>query len=270
MKQDLDFIVIYPKINVYKNLFNNIDNFLENAKKAKVWQEWYTFGEMLSLQENQIKFNSFPTKEEFISSRFLYKESPEDKLRAELTTEVGEIFYDVTSHYLNMNPDLTFPNWVKSPASINKYFNGSSISENYSMNYHTDYIQPESEMPGFKFAITTTFYINDDYQDGEICFIINDHNISYKPKKGDVIVFPSKHPYYHAVKKSTGADRYMIRSFWQYEYEGSEEWLKNQEKYGKEEWSRIEEERLKKERFNSQLNAEDYHKFFGKDNGLYS
>lgn len=269
MSKNLEFITIYPKINVYRNLFKDVDEFLENAKKAEPWEGWYTFGEMLALQENQMKFDKFPTREEFISNRFLYKETPSDILRAKLTIEVGEIFYDVTSHYVDMYPDINLLNWVKNPGSINKYFDGSSISENYSMNYHTDYVQPESEVPGYKFGITTTFYINDDYKDGEICFVINDHYISHKPKKGDVIVFPSEHPYYHAVRKSTGTDRYMIRSFWQYYYPGSNEWLKNEETYGKEKWAKMEEERIKKERFSSQYNAEDLHKFLGKDNGLY-
>jgi hypothetical protein len=269
MTKPLEFITIYPKINVYRNVFNNVDDFLENAKKAEIWSQWYTFGEMLALQEDKTKFDKFPTKEEFNSARHWFEGTDAEKLRGKLTKEVGEIFYDVTKHYIDMYPETSLLNWVKQSGSINKYFNDFGISENYSMNYHTDFIEPEKQMPGDKFGITTTFYLNDDYKNGEICFGINDEFISHKPKKGDVIVFPSREPYHHAVRKSFGNDRYMIRSFWQYEYEGSEEWLKNQEKYGKEEWSKIEEERIKKERFTSQLNAEDCHKFFGKDNGLY-
>lgn len=111
------------------------------------------------------------------------------------------------------------------------------------MNYHTDFVQTEKDMPGSKFGITTTFYLNDNYLNGEICFKINDSYISYKPTKGDVIVFPSSLPYHHAVRKSTGADRYMIRSFWEFNYEGSEKWIENEKNMVKrfgQKWKKIE------------------------------
>ena len=266
--KDLEFITIYPGVNVYRNVFKDVNNFLEKAKKCEKWEQWYTFGSMLALQEMPIKFDSFPTKEEYMSARRWDDSTENSKVRGELGEEVAEIFYDVTSHYIKMHPEHSLQNWIKNPASVNRYNDGSSISDNYSMNYHTDYNQEAKDSSGIKFGVTTTFYLNDDYQDGEICFKINDHYISHKPQKGDVIVFPSKPPYYHAVRKSSGTDRYMIRSFWQFEYEGSREWLENQEKYGKDVWSSMEEDRISKERFMYQIEGESIHGFFGKDNGI--
>jgi hypothetical protein len=272
MTKPLEFITIYPKINVYKNVFNNVDDFLQKAKNLYPWEPWYTFGSMISLEEYFLKFEKFPTRDEFINSRFFpIKEAGSDnKINKELCQEVGEIFYDVTSHFLNMYPDTSLPNYTKQAASVNKYIDGSDgVSKNYLMNYHTDFIQSEKEIPGNKFGITATFYLNDDYENGEICFSINDEFISHKPKKGDVIVFPSKEPYYHGVRKSFGNDRYMIRSFWQFEYDGSEEWLNNEKKYGKELWSKMEEDRIKQERFKNQLNSESFHHLSGRDNNKY-
>jgi hypothetical protein len=269
MNKELEIIKIYPKIHIYRNVFNDVDLFLEKAKKCVVWEEWYTFGTMLPLQEAPIRFTSFPTREEYINSRRWQVETDNDVLRADLTKELGEIFYDVTSNFLNSYTDISFNNWVKYPASINKYFEGAGITDNYAMNYHTDFVQLEKDAPGIKFGITTTFYLNDDYENGEICFKVGDDILSHKPKKGDVIVFPSSPPYYHAVRRADGTDRYMIRSFWQFDYEGSPEWIENENKYGKEIWDKMEKDRIKENRNVGQINAEELHKLFGKNNGLH-
>jgi hypothetical protein len=269
MIKDLEFIELYPKIHIYKNVFKDVDEFLEKAKKCTGWESWYTFGTMLALQEMPIKFSSFPSKEEYVNARAWQSGEDNDNLRSSLTKEVGEIFYDMTSHFLKIYPDISFENWVKYPASVNKYLDGAGVSENYAMNFHTDFVQSEKDIPGIKFGLTTTFYLNDDYKDGEICFKINDDFVSYKPKKGDVIVFPSVPPHYHGVKKANGSDRYMIRSFWQFEYKGSDEWLENEKKYGKEVWAKMEEIRIKENRFMNQFDGESLHKFFKKNSEAY-
>lgn len=264
MTKDLEFITIYPRINVYRNTFKDVEKFLEQAKSEDGWIQWYTFGQMLPLQEAPLDFDQFPTKEEYIKLRDSQPSSQKN-----LTDEIGEIFYDVTKHWLDMNPDMGLINYHKGSASINIYKNEAGLSENYSMNYHTDFVVPLRDAPGTKFGITTTFYLNDDYEDGEICFKIGDHFISHKPKAGDVIVFPSRDPYYHAVRKSSGNNRYMIRSFWEYNFPGTDEWLAGQAEHGEEKWAEMEKIRFKKEIEGTQQQAEDVHEFFGRDNGKY-
>jgi hypothetical protein len=264
MKPDIEFIEIYPKIHVYRNTFKDVESFLNQAKGEPGWGKWYTFGEMLPLQEMPLNFESFPTREEYVAAR-----GWEPSSQSNLTQQVGEIFYDVTSHYLSQHPEVALNNYHKGSASINIYKNEAGLSEHYSMNYHTDYVIPLRDAPGYKFGITTTFYLNDDYEDGEICFKIGDDYISHKPQAGDVIVFPSRDPYYHAVRKSTGNNRYMIRCFWEWHNEGSPEWLAGQQEHGEEVWKEMEKVRFKKEVEGTQQQAEDVHEFFGKDNGKY-
>lgn len=265
MNNDLEYIEIYPQIIVYRNVFPDVDDFLEKSLKCNGWEDWYTFGKMLALQEKDMLFEKFPTKEEYINARE-YSDIEENR---NLTKLLGEIFYDVTSHYLNKYPDDSFPNWLKRSASVNEYMDESSVSKNYAMNYHTDFIWPLRDNPGDKFALTTTFYLNDDYEGGEICFKIKDDFISHKPKKGDVIVFPARRPYLHAVRKNYGGPRYMIRSFWQYRYKGSEEWLANEKLYGEKVWEEMEKERLKSEMNSGQYDAEAFNDIFDRDNGKY-
>lgn len=265
MIKELEYIEIYPKIIVYRNVFPDVDDFLKKSLACNGWESWYSFGTMLALQEKDIIFNSFPTKEEYMNSR----EYCDDPKNRELSILLGEIFYDVTKHYIDKYPDTSFPNWLKRSASVNEYANESGVSPNYAMNYHTDFVWPLRDNPGEKFALTTTFYLNDDYEGGEICFKIKDDLISHKPKKGDVIVFPATRPYLHAVRKNYGGPRYMIRSFWQYKDSGSEEWLANEKKYGEKVWEDMEKERLKKEMNAGQYDAEAFNDIFDRDNEKY-
>lgn len=55
------------------------------------------------------------------------------------------------------------------------------------------------------------FYLNDDYEGGYINFMM--FNFRYKPKKGDVILFPSDHLYLHTAEPVTRGKRFAIVSW---------------------------------------------------------
>lgn len=56
------------------------------------------------------------------------------------------------------------------------------------------------------------FYINDDYEGGELYFPALD--LEYKPKAGDFITFPSYEKYTHGVRHVlSGSDRYVLAGF---------------------------------------------------------
>jgi hypothetical protein len=255
----IEYVEIYPKIHVYKNVFKDAKDFLNKALELDGWEGWYSFGRMRSLQIDTMEYKNFPTKDEYIIS------THKTGIERELTLEIESIFYDVTSHYVNMH-NISLDNWVHHSPVINEYIPGGGISDHYAMNYHTDYIPFEAENPGLKFGITNTFYLNDDYEEGEICFKIGEDYISYKPEAGDAMCFPSTRPYLHGVAKAVNGYRYIGRTFWQYKYNGSEEWLKNEEKYGKEVWAEMEKERISQERMKTYTSAEDLHDLKGRDN----
>lgn len=56
-------------------------------------------------------------------------------------------------------------------------------------------------------AFSMVEYLNDDYEGGEISF--PNHNITIKPEKGSLIMFPSQDPFVHEVKPIISGDRYM-------------------------------------------------------------
>lgn len=59
--------------------------------------------------------------------------------------------------------------------------------------------------------VSEVFYINDDYLGGEIEF--KHFNIIYKPKAGDLIIFPSSYVYMHQVVPVKEGIRYSIASW---------------------------------------------------------
>jgi predicted 2-oxoglutarate/Fe(II)-dependent dioxygenase YbiX len=115
------------------------------------------------------------------------------------------------------------------------------------MDYHTDTHEFDSDSPGEKFIVTATMYLNDDYDGGEVSFLDESSGsvTDYKPKAGDITVFPSGAPYYHGIKPIFGNERYLLRMFWLYNFVGTQEWHKNKIKYGEELWQKMEDERIK-------------------------
>jgi hypothetical protein len=62
------------------------------------------------------------------------------------------------------------------------------------------------------YDIGTVFYLNDDYEGGELFF--PKQNLSFKPKKGAVYFFPGDKNFIHGVTKVTDGCRYTAPFFW--------------------------------------------------------
>jgi hypothetical protein len=65
--------------------------------------------------------------------------------------------------------------------------------------------------PKYHRRISSVYYINDDYEGGEINF--PRFGISYKPKANELIVFPSTYVYNHSVSEVTSGTRYAVVSW---------------------------------------------------------
>jgi Rps23 Pro-64 3,4-dihydroxylase Tpa1-like proline 4-hydroxylase len=59
--------------------------------------------------------------------------------------------------------------------------------------------------------VSTVYYLNDDYEGGELCF--PQFGINLKPDAGDMIVFPSSYVYSHSVKPVISGNRFSIASW---------------------------------------------------------
>lgn len=259
----LEYEEIYPKIFVYKNVFKDIENTIKTIVDSDLnregsalgdWRGWYTFGSEVDMFNHSLE------------------ESERKENEKNVWMEISEVFYKTTDHYskhfgvpiekdkmvFDKGTDSQTELWRKMGPSICKYEDGGGINDpDLAMHYHTDYQLDTVQMRGYKFAVTCTMYLNDDYRGGGIDFLVNNKLFYYKPKKGEVLVFPAGDPHYlsdngelysHAVAKVHGAPKYFIRNHWTWFYEGDKDWQESEELYGKEVWEQMEIERRKTKR----------------------
>lgn len=255
----MEKIVLYPRVNVYQNaipLHKSHINLLKKSESQKSqhlfidWEDWYGFGDMMNLDMDP-------------SGQYISKNGKQIDLNDEYAKEqiaflkdLHRVFQEVTMDYIREYAIL-LPNWHFSGFSVCKY-NETAEENKLAMHYHTDYVGATADDPGKKFAITCTMYLNDDYEGGGLSFLEEESGdvIDYKPKAGDVVVFPSGDPitgasrYFHGVDRISNGDKYLVRTFWMYDYPGSEYWHEGNAKHGEEKWKEIRKSEMK-ESFNS-------------------
>jgi hypothetical protein len=237
--------ILYDKVTVYNSYIQNIEiykqllidseNNVGPSYHFKNWEKWYELGKMMNI--------SMPNKNEKMPE--LASNDPYEKLQRQFMEACSDAFFTTTEDYIK-EWGITYPKWARSGLSICKFV---TIKDNphMSLQYHTDTHHFNEDSPGLKFAVTCTMYLNDDYEGGEISFLDESTGkiIKYKPKAGDVLVFPSGEPYYHGTHKVLSGDRYIIRTWWYEDFPGTEEWHENEKKYGKELWKEMEDKRIK-------------------------
>ena len=233
---------LLPNVRVYQGLLPDADNLYRIIKESdessegkyylRKWDQWSIFGTYSQEKHNPSEDRELGLRhdeEKYLSDRVQesYNIAIEDYKKT-YGISLPESAKLMTSSFSKYNPDV------------------DSMKNNMTMQYHTDFIISEREMPGPKFLLTCTTYINDDYDGGEIEFYIpeEDKYYPYKPKAGDILVFPSQDPYYHGVKVIKGTNKFFIRNFIQYYYEGSKEWLDKQKYHGAYKWSKMEWQRI--------------------------
>ncbi len=236
---------------IFKNAIENSKDFVEYFETSREWRDWYTFGKVADGQNaEQVTFEKFPTLEEWKSSKSQNNTGIGEKNYFE--NKINDLFYHATKLYVEEN-NIVLDNWSEDGWNVAKYIPNLKDHPNYVMMYHTDFQREFSHNPDLKFGVTAVFYLNDNYEGGEIMFRFldkDDPNIvkedfGYKPSQGDILVFPSGPPHYHGVKAVTSGNKYIIRNYWRYDYPGHPLWLKLQEKYGEDVWRNLEEKRLK-------------------------
>jgi hypothetical protein len=216
----IEFEKLTEKVHIYKNLLPDYEELVLLLKNSQIdssntfffkdWRQWDKFGKYVYdiEKENNIK------EEDIKKNLLLFNQEKY------FIDKINKNFYLSTNHYLEFHSVRKNDDWEKMGPSFAKYEITKKEEEN-AMVYHTDY-QKDRSGDTRNFAITCTMYLNDDYDGGELIFKIRDQYIMYKPKAGDIMVFPSGHPdilsedcqYEHAVTKVSGAEKYFIRCFY--------------------------------------------------------
>lgn len=242
MIENLKYIEIYPKVFVYRDILKNPAKMYRVLNESDVdadgkyflkkWTSWAHFGTYSSIKEQHEINQDLINDQKFIEEK-------------EVADEARQAYDLVLDHYVKVNNVDLPDNWRFSGMSFSKYKDQIDVlSNNMTMQYHTDHVTSQKDMPGEKFFITCTMYINDDYEGGDIEFYIDGNIVTHKPQAGDILVFPSTEPYYHGVKTIYNGQKFLVRAFIMYNFEGSKEWLENQKKFGAYKWAQMEFERI--------------------------
>ena len=229
------------KVWVFSQIVENPEEYIKYYTEDPInldrWTPWYTFGDMIGDSGVGWKLsNTFPTKEEW-EENFLEEDDPYKR-------KLAHIFYEISCIYLE-ETNTKFDTWAVPNWGVARYFPDVADFEiphnqGRTMLHHSDYQQELADYPGEKFGVTAVIYLNDDYEGGEINFRItdpNDHSvvvkdILYKPKAGDILMFPSTPPYYHGVLNVKKSPKYILRLYWKFWEDASETYLRIKEKYG--------------------------------------
>ena len=258
----MQVVEIYPKILVYKNVFDDVsksyavlkDSLTENEDRFfSPWTEWSIFGEYMSpIIPNFNCVGKYGTIEGAAAT------TERQQRQKNFCMEMMDNFHLVTHDYIErfgievdlsaVTTDETGSNialWRWTGGTIGKY-HISDEKNQHGMMYHSDYIREQADAPGHKFVITCTMYFNDDYDGGEIDFAMGEKLVKYKPEAGDILVFPSGHPdylteegipYLHGVMPAYRNHKFLARMYWQKYEQGTPEWYEQEKKFGKERWA---------------------------------
>lgn len=239
---NLEYFELYPNIDVYKNVLINPQDFYNIIKRSesenldtsffRKWDKWAHFGTY-----TQKKWTDEYSSVDLNNNKFI-----EEK---QFVDQVEEAYSLVLKDYTFRHNIELKDGWHFSGCSFCKYDSDvNTLKNEMTMQYHTDFIISQKDMPGDKFKITCTMYINDDYEGGDLEFFIDGNIITYKPNAGDIVVFPSDAPYYHGVKVIKNGHKYFVRNFIMEPFEGTNEWLENQKRYGAYKWGQMESKRI--------------------------
>jgi hypothetical protein len=230
-------IVIAPQIVVYRNIFKHskeIINLLKESREISFFNEWRSwYGQGFRRDADFALLDSIDPGTDALLN--------EEK---EYILEVNRCMKFIREDYLTEFNDTNgiWPSFIKDWSllkDLNKkywidffrYDSNSQININPSgliMEYHVDEMPIPGETKVNRHVATVNFYLNDDYEGGEICVYDSTSNNTYmyKPMPGDAVIMPSTEPFYHGVKPYSKADRYFLRAFIDSEVSGETEWIK--------------------------------------------
>jgi hypothetical protein len=265
-EKTFDVVELYPKIFVYKNVFKDIKQTFAELSSTESglfspWTKWSHFGEYLNPT-----FQNEPHGLTIESIKQIQTKTEKENSQKMAILELFENFYLVTEDYalkneieINNKKVISGKNgeqvleWKMTGPSIARY--RTDIDDDLAMTYHSDYIREPITSPGYKFAITALAYFNDDYEGGEIDFIVDGEAYMYKPEAGDFLVFPSGHPdiltkngsvYIHGVMPATGSSKYLSRMYWMKYSAGDQEWFDKEAEFGSEVWAEMQSDIMQK------------------------
>lgn len=199
-KMVMDKIEIAPGICVYRNVVENSESLVADIEDAVslgaiTWNQAYVRSDSTDDLDT--------SKRDTLTIGVSYSSNPEidySSPNSIFNTSLSKLFFDSFSVVENDYKSLfgISTTWHDS-YGILKYGVGQKFTN------HID------DHPDFHRRVSFVYYINEDYDGGEINF--PRFNLSYKPRANEMIVFPSTYVYNHSVNEVTSGTRYAVVSW---------------------------------------------------------
>jgi predicted 2-oxoglutarate/Fe(II)-dependent dioxygenase YbiX len=183
---------IAPGIVVYKNALIGMEDIVDSIENE--FSTYFNPATVVSLKEGGEAISEQHRK---VKSFNMNNVVSKDFSKKQLTfynfvkESILECLYDYINIFDLTNSELVGDSWILLKYDKEDFF--KSHVDNGVM---------------FPRIVSVTGYFNDDYDGGEISY--DKFNIKYKPKAGDVIIFPSDYVYSHEVEKINNGVRYAV------------------------------------------------------------
>jgi hypothetical protein len=184
-------------LNVYRNTFT-----LDDANRyIDTLESNLSSGKKYSWSEAQVTNSTTPIKKARDCVDFRFKQEnlgPRDEANAELL-DLHEEIYQKLKFCIDDYAQYWGINVVYYEAFNFVKYEGKGTH----FNIHADH------GPAYNSTVSAVIYINDDYEGGDLKFPRLD-NIVYKPRVGDIAVFPSNYIYEHASLPMESGTKYCV------------------------------------------------------------
>lgn len=184
-------------LNVYHNVFSEEDS----KRYINVLESNLSGGKKYKWNEAQVTNSTTPIKKARDCVDFKYKQSDlglKDESNAELIDLHEEIYQK-----LKVCIDDYARYWGINVVYYEAFNFVKYEGEGTHFNIHADH------GPAYNCTVSAVIYINDDYVGGDLKFPRLD-NLVYKPKVGDIAVFPSNYIYEHASLPMESGTKYCV------------------------------------------------------------
>jgi hypothetical protein len=184
-------------LNIYKNTFS-----LDDANRyIKTLESNLGGNGKYKWSEAKVTNSDTPIKKARDAVDFKYKQEnlgPKDESNAELI-DLHEEIYQKLKYCIDDYAKYWGINVVYYEAFNFVKYEGAGTH----FNIHADH------GPAYNCTVSAVIYINDDYEGGDLKFPRLD-NLVYKPKVGDIAVFPSNYIYEHASLPMESGTKYCV------------------------------------------------------------
>lgn len=130
------------------------------------------------------------------------------KIDDTLSQNIAETFFINLNNIFFENFDRVEKNYMSTYGIGSEWHDSYGILKYGEGQQFTNHID---DHPSYHRRVSTVYYLNDNYEGGEINF--PRFNITFKPKANQMIVFPSTYVYNHSVSPVVQGERYAVVSW---------------------------------------------------------